>query len=310
MAKTHTPVVGSRAFKDWDRRSAVRSRPYQYCLSSRDLAVLEPERWYPTCLCPALQLEELRCLPSSSRLTAHIAHLVHFLDYTTSLELTVVNECVASITLGDLKRYFTSTDQRMALLLYTDEGYHASFSRKIADQVSEHFNLARYPSMRLSRLNYYLKKAPENYRYIAVFLVAFVSETVITKELLDLTRLQLIEPVFNMLRDHLHDEARHAIFFSGCLAKLLPQLSESEKAFTAHALSDILEIFFRPDREFLAALFGQDSFHFNIIIEQLESVIKERLPQVAAPTLLAIQRSTLLEDRVHRELFRKRGLLP
>ncbi|MEX5341512.1 diiron oxygenase [Pseudomonas sp. I2] len=213
MTKIYAQDRGERAFHDWHQNSAVRSRPYAYLLTPQDLADTDPERWYPTSLNPVLSLSEVTKLPSSTRLNAHVAHLVHFLDYTTTLELTVVNDAVASMTLGALKQNFDAVDQRAALKLYTDEGYHALFSRQIADQLVEHFDIARHPAMRLLLLNQYIEQTPSTYKSLAVFMIAFVSETIITRELLDLSREQLVEPVFHMLRDHLHDEARHSVFF-------------------------------------------------------------------------------------------------
>ena len=67
--------------------------------------------------------------------------------------------------------------------------------------------------LRISRLNALIARTPESKRPLAWFLLGFVSETIIARELLDVCRDSLVSSVNDMLRDHLADEARHSRYF-------------------------------------------------------------------------------------------------
>nr|WP_310191309.1 diiron oxygenase [Pseudomonas hunanensis] len=301
---------GEQLFRNWHTTSAVRSRPDDYHLTTEDLADPVPDRWFPPALNAALALEEIQRQPSARRLIIHVSHLVHFLDYTTELELTVVNNAIALMTHGGISQNFTRSDHRAALMLYTDEGYHALFSRQIADQVAEHYCLERTQPMRAARLHQYIAQAPVDFREITEFLIAFVSETIITKELSMLTREQLVSPIFNMLRDHLNDEGRHSIFFAGCFARIIPKLNATEKLYVAQALCEIIPIFCRPDALFLQNVLSDEPELCKDILAALECTASARGPSVASFTLHAIQRTDLLANAHHRRLFREVGLIP
>lgn len=80
----------STAFKKWHKKSAVRSRPYRYEVQEDDFSVVDPNMWFPAILIPALDHPEVAALPVERLLHVHLTHLVHFLDYTTELEVAHV----------------------------------------------------------------------------------------------------------------------------------------------------------------------------------------------------------------------------
>ena len=296
-------------FRNWYSSSTVRSRPYGYLLSEQDFLEINPDRWFPSSMAPALAHAEITNLTLPERLRLHINHLTYFLDYTTDLEITHVNKAVKSITHGALKKYFDSSDHRAALKLYVDEGYHALLSRELADQVANHFRLKRRRSARINSLSELVAQTPSSHQDLTQFIIAFVSETLITKELLDLSRNNLIPGVYNLLIDHLHDEGKHSVYFSYCFEKLWTKLSEPQQDFAARSLLEILLIFGRPDKEFILSLFTSNAKQGESILKHLEDRVTERIATLAIPTMQAVQRTTLLQKHDMLHLFRANGIL-
>lgn len=208
------------------------------------------------------------------------------------------------------KKYFDSEQCRIALKLYTDEGYHALFSRDLADQASKHFGLARVRSARIFGLDNIVAKSPLEYRCLTRFCIAFVSETLIARELLTLSSGSLVEPVAHVFKDHLHDEGRHAVFFAECFFQLWGRISRCEKNHVVKVLLEAISVFCRPDKPFLRLLFKTRPIIARKVISCLEANGSARMLEVSQPTLRAIKRTDLLDDESYFLQFRMAGLIP
>lgn len=296
-------------FKSWHTTSAVRSRPYAYHFSVEDFTQSEPDLWFPSALSPALAHDSTKQLSKKDQLILHAYHLVHFMDYTTQLEMSHINETIQCIVTGELKEYFDEKIHLTALKLYADEAYHALFSREIADQVASQFFLERISSARIKRLDQILQDSPQTFKSITRFCIAFVSETLITYELHSLTRDSLVAPVAHMLIDHLHDEGRHAIFFSDCFAQLWRQLHIPQKDYLVVTLLKALKAFCQPDVHFLRLVFKEHPSVEQVVIENMNKNWMLRMPTLSKMTLRAIMRTDLLEEDRYALQFRSTGLI-
>ena len=296
-------------FRNWHSSSAVRSRPYAYQFTKADFAQTEPSLWFPSALSSALAHESVKLLSKKELLIVHAHHLVHFMDYTTALEMTHVNEAVRCIVVGSLNKYFENEEHRIALKLYADEGYHALFSKDIADQVAKHFNLVRAKPTRIEELDFILDKSPPDLKCLTRFCIGFVSETLITHELHKLSSGALVGPVTNMLRDHLYDEGRHAVFFSDCFARLWRQIPKIEKDYVAKILPEVLIAFCQPDLPFLRMVFKtrptlRDEVSAHALANQAI-----RMMEICGPTLRAVECTDLLDDESYFLHFQSAGLV-
>ena len=196
---------------DWDNRAAVRTSTHDYQLPDDVQQQLESRYWFPPDFLPYLSHPAIQAAGRDvlHRLTAN--HLVHFLDYTTLLEHRIVNRAVEVIVHRELPIHVSQAMKHAALQLYTDEGYHALFSNRLADQIAGFYGIIGRPAMpkRIARMNALIARTSEKNRPLAWFLLGFVSETIIARELLEVCRNSLVSSVNDMLRDHLADEARH-----------------------------------------------------------------------------------------------------
>lgn len=299
----------ARHFSTWDKTSSVRSRPYKYMLTREDTKETNPERWFPSVLIPELTKPLTDILPAHARLKIHIGYLLHFLDYTTDLEIMYVNRAVPCITVGSLARFFSAQDRLSALKLYTDEGYHALFSKELSDQILQYFAIPRRRSTRLNHLDRICHNHFGKHLDLVLFLIAFVSETIIVRELSWLSHDDLVAPIFHMFQDHLLDEAKHAIFFADAFVNLWGQLSTNEKSFAVTALISIIHAFFRPNTTLIRTLTQE---HFLTVKKSLSTHPKNwksRIIKTTTLTMKAVRRTDLLENHDYLEALRVGGLL-
>jgi hypothetical protein len=238
---------------DWDSRASVRSSTHDYQLPDDVQQQLQSRYWFPPAFLPYLAHPAIQAAGREvlHRLSAN--HLVHFLDYTTLLEHRIVNRAVEVIVHRELPIYVPLPMKHAALQLYTDEGYHALFSNRLAEQIAALYGMTGRPVVpkRITRMNAMIARTPEKNRPLAWFLLGFVSETIIARELLDICRDTLVSSVNDMLRDHLTDEARHSRYFAEAFHYFWLSMNSRQRTFVSRTLLEIIGIFFEVDERWL-----------------------------------------------------------
>ena len=238
---------------DWESRASVRSSTHDYLLPDDVPLQLQTRHWFPPAFLPYLAHPAIQAAGRDvlHRLSAN--HLVHFLDYTTLLEHRIVNRAVEVIVHRELPIYVPLPMKHAALQLYTDEGYHALFSNRLAEQIASFYGITGRPAIpqRIARLNALIARTPEKNRALAWFLLGFVSETIIARELLEVCRDSLVSSVNDMLRDHLADEARHSRYFAEAFHYFWLSMNSRQRTFASRTLLEIIGIFFEADERWL-----------------------------------------------------------
>jgi hypothetical protein len=238
---------------DWDSRASVRSSTHDYQLPDDVQQQLQSRYWFPPAFLPYLAHPAIQAAGREvlHRLSAN--HLAHFLDYTTLLEHRIVNRAVEVIVHRELPIYVPLPMKHAALQLYTDEGYHALFSNRLAEQIAALYGMTGRPVVpkRITRMNAMIARTPEKNRPLAWFLLGFVSETIIARELLDICRDTLVSSVNDMLRDHLTDEARHSRYFAEAFHYFWLSMNSRQRTFVSRTLLEIIGIFFEVDERWL-----------------------------------------------------------
>lgn len=301
---------------EWNTRASVRASEHTYLLPPDLKQQLETRHWFPPAFLPYLSHPSIEAAGRSMihRLSAN--HLVYFLDYTTLLEHRIVNRAVETIVHGELDVSIPSRMKTAALQLYTDEGFHALFSNSLAEQIADHYGISQRPAMpqRITRLNDLLEQAPDRHKALAWFLVGFVSETIIARELLEVCRDALVSSVQEMLRDHLTDEARHSRYFSQVFHYLWLTLNSSQRTFTAKLLVEIILLFFEVDERWLKESLhsvGLDGASIADILDGLTglqaTVLRAR--SGAGATLQALHSAGFFDLRANQQLFAQAGLV-
>jgi len=168
--------------------------------------------------------------------------------------------------------------------------------------------------LRITRLTGQIARTPESKRPLAWFLLGFVSETIIARELLDVCRETLVSSVNDMLRDHLADEARHSRFFSEVFHYLWLTLNSRQRAFAARTLLETLATFFEVDEQWLHQSLRRAGIGEGAIKEILDSLTNEqasrqRARSGATATLAALEKAGFFALPNNRKLFAKAGLI-
>ncbi len=243
-------------------------------------------------------------------------HLVYFLDYTTALEHRIVNRAVETIVHDQLDVTIPVRMKTAALQLYTDEGYHALFSHLVAEQIADLYGIKNRPATprRITRLQTLVDSTHDKYQAHAWFLVGFVSETIIARELLDITRDSLVSNVHEMLTDHLLDEARHSRYFCEVFNYLWLTMDNGQREFAARFLLDVIRAFFEVDEPWMNDSLQSVGLSAASITDILSGVSGQqaeiqRARSGAATTLRMMKKSGFFALPYNQQLFVKAGLL-
>ena len=301
---------------DWDKKSSVRAKKNTFLLPRTLECELETKDWFPPTFLPYLDhpLIKKAGRAIAQRLSAN--HLVYFLDYTTTLEHKIVNRSVETLIHGELGIAIPQQMKTAALQLYTDEGYHALFSDTIAEQVARLYTIKNRHSQphRITRLLTLIDQVDPEHTALAWFFTGFVSETIIAKELLCITRDTLVSSVYQMLKEHLEDEARHSRYFSEVFHYLWSAIDATQHGFAADLLLDVILIFFEVDGHWLGESLMSVGIPPSSAAEIVSSVQHsqahtQRARSGATATLLAMKKSGFFDLDYNRQLFVEAGLI-
>ncbi|WP_017254428.1 diiron oxygenase [Pseudomonas tolaasii] len=303
---------------DWHNRASVRTKKNSYALPPvADLEQqLHTKGWFPPSFIHYFAHPAIEQASRQARHRLAANHLVYFLNYTTILEHKIVNRAVEVLIHDELRIELPHAMKIAALQLYTDEGYHALFSYELAAQVAEFYRMPVWdaPPKRIRLLLDLLDIGSDSSRALRWFMVGFVSETIIAKELLDLTGDTLVPTVYQMFREHLEDEARHSRYFCEVFQYLWPRLSSAQQLVSARQLIDIILVFSEVDEHWLAASLASAGIAPNEAEQVIQQVVApdaraRRARSGATATLLAMKRAGFFEQQAHRELFSMAGLI-
>ena len=301
---------------NWNNRACVRADHSDYVLAADLEQQLGTRHWFVPTFMPYLEHPDIQNAGRSLALRLEANHLVYFLDYTTLLEHKIVNRAVETLIHSELGIPIPQEMKTAALQLYTDEGYHALFSNEVAEQVAQLYDMRNRPFMphRVQRLLALVEAGAPDDRALLWFLIGFVSETVIAKELLNAARNTLVSTVFTMLKSHLNDEARHSRYFCEVFCYIWPRLTPRQRSDSAKQLLVIMGIFFESDRSWLRkSLSSVDLKPATIeqIVTQLQQphAHQQRVRSGANATLFGLTRAGFFDTYAHRRLFAQAGFI-
>ncbi|WP_191489415.1 diiron oxygenase [Pseudomonas sp. FEN] len=321
MTPSASDVLGNSpcfTLGDWNNKASVRNKKDNCLLPPKQELEfeLESKYWFPPTFMPYLQHPLITGTDKKVKQKLTANHLIHFLDYTTVLEHKIVNRSVETIIHGELSGDIPEEMKSAALQLYTDEGYHALFSYEMAKQVAEYYDIPHrhLKPLRITLLFDFIDRTDAEYKPLAWFLIGFVSETIIAKELLNITCHTIISSVYQVLRQHLEDEARHSRFFADGFYYFWRSLEIDRQLLAAKLLKDIVLIFSEVDhpwlRESLCST-GFSAFQADTIIRPLlnKSAAAQRMRISAAPTFIAMKRAGVFDNKRNKLHFKEAGLI-
>jgi hypothetical protein len=232
------------AFTGWDEKATVRSAP------RRLLESPPPAEPFPAELVPAFRHPLVKALRDRERNHLLAQHLFRYLDFTTQLELVVVNDTLVRLALQST--YGLTEPMRLdALRMVCDESYHATFCMDMKLQVARAYGIAAPVDSRawfLTRVDRLLSDTDVALREVGKLLFVTVSETLISASLAGHTR-GAGGPVAvrEMLQDHAVDEGRHHAFFAAFARHLWVRLDAAERRWAGRLIPQLIDIFLTID---------------------------------------------------------------
>ncbi|WP_106745387.1 diiron oxygenase [Yoonia maritima] len=236
-------------FRNWDSRASVRSAPQRQL---GDSETLFPSELVPITNHPLFgrKYEHLRSVICN-------LELLRFLDFTTKLEMVVVNDATAKVALGLFPFVLDDEAQLDAHRIYVDEAYHSLFSFQMAQNVRIRLGLNNcfelpQPAF-LRRTNALVSGLDSQLRreYAKLFFV-IISEMLITSTLNEARSYSGVdEGIRKLMSDHSSDEYRHHIFYRQLLEQIWPQIDIDTKEFFLSNLESFTAAYLRPDKKSL-----------------------------------------------------------
>jgi hypothetical protein len=293
----HSPPVCK--LQAWDVKSSVRNKPRRILEEQEAMGKVyfSPELVAITSRPLVAQLG-----PDVTR-ELQVQHLYRYLDFTTKLELEVINRVAGDIALGKRGIELPEVMREDAFKLCTDESYHAYFSDDLRRQVRATTGIvpdrAGTPQF-LRRLRSLKHDLPAELRSLAELLFAVVSETLISSILCDLPKDErVVSAVREIVADHAEDEGRHSAYFSQLFGYLWPQLDDRQKAVLGPLLPLFIRTFLEPDHRAIRRSLSKHSLDED----KIRAVVDETYPETA------VSAAALDAARVTLHLFLNNGLM-
>lgn len=302
---------------DWDKTSSVRARPYRYdCSDNNIINQLKMKSWFVFESIAILNHQAINAVSAENKNYLLACYMINFLEYTTILEHDLANQAATIIAHNRLSIDLPISIRLEALKLYTDEGYHAYFSADVAEQIAKIMDVKlRQPYFpKIERLKLFANQAPQRFQSLTWFAIGFVSETVITKSFLYCFRSTLLDPIYNLLGDHLHDERKHAKYFSDLFTYVWERISNEEQAYLGDILPKIIKYFFSPHHLWLEHSLQHIGINHSIITEIITTYDSsanfiKRVRDGASATLYALEKSGVFKNASIRKNFNEEELI-
>lgn len=233
--------AGGEIFANWHDRAAVRRAPRRR-LDPEDLSLdFFPRELVPYVSHPIVAKRHPDTIPDLLLLA-----LYRYLDFTTNLELFVVNDTTRLLIAGHGPVALSAEERVDAHRLSCDESYHALFCADLGRQVIVASGREPAPS-RPPRFLLRLRERLADGGGAERFLFTAVSEMLITANLSDARRDDATPAaVRGVLADHAADEVRHRLFYGDLMARLFREAG-AEAAGLAALLPGLLTDFLAPD---------------------------------------------------------------
>ena len=236
--------------KDWDKHAAVRVSNKSYDLNIDDISSNEDLNWHLPSYSLILEHDDLKSLNDDQKRFVMGTQLLEFVEKTTIFEVEHVNNVANSLALGKYDFEIPNILKVDAFKIYTDEGFHALFSKKMSDDIKKYYkiedDITPYLKNFFSKLNNIGSKFGKKYSYLSNLSSTIVSESMIVQDISNEMRGIVHEPIIEMFKDHMIDEAYHANYFGTLLKVIWPQLSDKQKEIMSSNLCESILLMSKP----------------------------------------------------------------
>lgn len=281
---------------EWYAQSGVRSEE-RLVITSADNG-FDP---FPEELIPVLRHPLLADADADDRRVLQAQHLYAYLQFTTNLEVFVVNRATSRLATSRCGFDLDNALRMEAHRIYVDESFHALSAFDVLGQVSRHIGIEALTydfTPTLASLDAGAGLLGRDGTRLLELLQVVVYETLVTSLLRDIPRQESVMPfVRKHVAHHAEDEVWHHAFFASFFRELWTSLGPIEREQAARVLPSLIDACVLPDTRSITGIVRSTRFHAHA-----DQVVRETYsdPEVVA-TLRATARRTL-------NLFRRVGL--
>lgn len=227
------------------------------------------------------------------------------LGFTQVLEHAVINDAVFKIARRESGFDLPAELQVDAWKILVDESFHGKLVFDLEKKVewgTKITNTTSGPPAFYTKLRRIQAEADPEIRDILSLFFCAVSETLITRTLLDIPRDdRVVEPVRRVMREHAEDESRHHRFFADFLTRAWPQLTLRQRQKIGPLIPRFVSIFIDADpinTERILTEVGLTRLDASQVVTETftrESIINARL-QSSKACLMTLSRAGVLGD--------------
>ena len=301
----------------WDTSSSVRSKSETYDLILDDST---SQNWHLPNYSGILQHKAFSEITETDKRFVMGTQLLEFVTKQARFEIDCVNVVASNLALNKYPFEISSDLKLDAFKIYTDEGYHAYFTQKVANQIRDFYgideiDLTKYIDNFFIKVQKIGSKVEAKHQYLSMLALVIVGENQIVSDITNEMKKIVYEPIRVLFRDHAIDEAFHAKFFSILLELILPQLSASEKEILGFNICESMILLGTPRTDIyfysLAKLGYSKELISNCISEIYDTKewktvrIKERM----TPTISLLDKCGIFEIDKVRNKFQNMGLI-
>ncbi len=304
---------------EWDSKAGVRSNPQDYNLnlSKENDKNGSAKSWHLDSYSAILSHDELSSLSEEDKEFVRGTQLLEFVTKQAVFEVDCVNFVANKLALGKYKYTLTENIRLDAFKVYTDEGYHAYYTQKIANQIRDHYGIGEsdidpYIKGYFEKIDKLVSQFGEQHTELCMLVLVIAAEAQIVSDISREMKQIVHEPIRVMFKDHMIDEAFHAQFFHLVFENVWPQLSAEEAEIMGKMFCDAMVILATPRVDIyyysLAKLGIQkevitrcisDTYHTQ---EWRTTRIKERM----VPTVNLLRKNGVFENKKILNIFQDR----
>ncbi|MGC4857076.1 diiron oxygenase [Micromonospora sp. DT4] len=298
---------------DWYDRAGVRRQPRRRFAADESSSALFSRRSLPEFGHPLVQgLDPAQ----HERILAQ--HLYRYLRFTVHLETRVVNRALTALATQDVAMPLTDQTREEALLILTDESFHAQASLNMLRQVAHASRIdpVRYDFDAVLEL----LDGPEGnhasgYEAIRHLLQACVFETMVTSILDELPADDTVHPsIRRIVADHAEDERVHHVYFARFFPELWTALDGRTRSAVARDLPQMILACAQPDVRSAEVALIDGGLRSDVAREVIQAtysrdVVTRRVRTTARHTIRLLTRCGVLDSDEGRDSFTAAGLI-
>ena len=300
----------------WDKVAGVRCDPETYDLELNDGVNSDSTKlsWHLPTYSGILEHAKLRNLSGEDIEYIKGIQLLEFVLKQTIFEIECVNKVASKLAHDGYKFKLSKQLSLDALKIYTDEGYHAYYTEKVAQQISNHYNIDE-SELKLKIKDYYKKidnvveKFGSEQSDLCMLAFVIAGENQIVSDISDQMRGVVHEPIRQMFRNHMKDEVFHAHFFREVFKVVWPQLPELDKECMGLTFCSSMEILGLPrtDIYFYSLLkFGYSQEEIASFIDDIYNTNEWKIVRVRdrmTPTIELLRQNNVFNIQSVRQSF-------